>query len=240
MTCDTLAVSLNEIGFFVTRGAVGVGAPFGIAEDFAEAIKWVTRLGIDPMPATLSSLNLLDCRPDRSRIAVAEEGTDLMFYGQDGLSALFAGPALADFGQLRRDGKSALKARNVDHPLLVAAVLASTPISACVLEWPGARVSFAVGDNADLEAIDRETLEDAGPVDVVLMDSYLREPTDWSVGYRLHAADLKIEACKIAQEGVMVDTVSWTGLINLFQRCLVPSSERSLVAGAGAGLVDTD
>jgi hypothetical protein len=72
------------------------------------------------------------------------------------------------------------------------------------------------------------------------MDSYLREPTDWSVGYRLRAADLKIAACKIAQEGVMVDAEAWAGLINLFQRCLVPSSERSLAAGAGAGLVDTD
>ena len=49
-----------------------------------------------------------------------------------------------------------------------------------------------------------------------------------------------IEAYKIAQQGVMVDAETWTGLINLFQRCLVPSSERSLVAGAGAGLVDTD
>ena len=48
------------------------------------------------------------------------------------------------------------------------------------------------------------------------------------------------EAKRIAYEGLLVDTDAWAGLVKLFNRCLVPSSESSLLVGAGAGLVDSD
>ena len=54
MTGKTLTLSFNEIGFYLTRAAVGAGAPFGVAEDFANAVKWAVRLGMDPVPVALS------------------------------------------------------------------------------------------------------------------------------------------------------------------------------------------
>lgn len=240
MTENPFTVSLGEVRFYLTRAAVGVSAPFGIAEDFANAVQWTARLGIDPAPLALSSLMLLDQQPDRSDITVAEYSTDIVFSGHDNLSALYAGPALVDFSHLRQEGSVTLTARQVDHPVLVAAALAAADVGACLIEWPDARIILTKDGGTTVEATSQEVLLDVGPADVAVCGSHVSEPAPWSPGYRLGTADLSAAVHRIHRQGLTVDTGAWRSIVTLFERCLVPSSEQSLVAGAGAGLVDTD
>lgn len=239
MTPQTLTVSLNELGFLITRAAVGVGAPFGIAEDFAHAVKWVARFGIDPVRAAVSSLQNLDVHPEQGRIRLRENDDDLEFVGQNGLSALYAGPALADFFTLEQYRGSRLIARDVDHPLLVVAGLAAAQTSDCVVDWPGIRIYLAA-DGPMLEAIDEKSIVDVGPADIIVSSVESSISVDWTVGYRMKRTTLEDTAQQVIQNGVHVDAEAWATLTSLFRRCLVPSSEASRATGAGAGLVDTD
>ena len=239
MTDGSHSISSNEIDFYVTRAAVGAGASFGIAEDFATAVTWAARFG-DPAPAALACLNQLDSRPQSGRLTLSGEGAALVLSGQGPLSAIYVGPALADFVQLPRAKGAILKARDVDYPMLAVAALASNPAIACAIEWLGVRMTVGAGEISSLAAVDREAFRSDGPVDITLVDAPRPTPRTDAAGYCPDAAQLNAEAHRIAREGITVDPSAWRGVVELFNRCLVPSSEQSLAAGAGAGLVDTD
>ncbi len=231
MSSENLNVSLNEISFFVTRAAVGAGAPFGVAEDFANAVRWAARCGLDPAVLALASLQQLDRSPQSARIARDGDG---VFTGEDGLSAAFAGTALADFWPL---GGDALTARNVESPLLAAAMLAGGEAVSAVVDWPGARIVVDEG-RATVSATGRDALTAPDRVDV----SVRATPADGAApeGFALSPADLEANAGRLVEQGVDVDGEAWDGIVTLFRRCLVPSNEQSRMSGAGAGLVDTD
>ena len=91
-------LSLNEIGFYYTRAAVGAGVPFGIGEDFAEACKHLAYLGFDPAQAALPALHGLECGRSGTSLILCAAG-DTIHVGSGGtplLSALYAGPVAAD------------------------------------------------------------------------------------------------------------------------------------------------
>ena len=238
MTNNTLSVSLNEVSFFVTRAAVGAGAPFGIAEDFAKAVMWASRCGIDPALVALSCLSQLDTSPGSGRMTMIEEGSSKIFEGQDGLSAVLGGTALSDFWRLVADDGGSVIARDIDHPLMAAAALAVVGPGPAVVEWPNARVTFGKNGSIDMIAHDAGALLGKGPVDISVGVDPVNE--DAPTGYILTASDLETAAKKIIDEGLSVDADAWAGVVALFRCCLVPSSEQSRMSGAGAGLVDRD
>lgn len=231
MSTQTLNVSLNEISFFVTRAAVGVGVPFGVAEDFAKAVMWSARCGVDPAVVALSSLERLDAAPGCGQMSRNEKGA---FKGKAGLSPAYGGTALTDFWPL---GEPVLAAHNVNNPLLAAAALALNGPASTVVEWPGVRMALNDG-TVDITASDREALTNPGPADISV-----RKQSDVENGlgaFSLGSQDLNEAADNLVQQGVDVDIEAWNGVVAFFRRCLVPSSQLSRMSGAGAGLVDTD
>ena len=238
MKNDTETVSLGEIGFYVTRAGVGVGLPFGIAEDFANAVIWAQRTGIDLARVAFDCLNALDTNPASGRVSFARQGSAQVFTGQSGLSAIFAGPALADFWQLPVDDDCTLIAKNVDHPILIVGAMATAKAGPAILEWQNVSVHIASDGTAELAATNSMALESAGFFEVLI-----REPKNEKNALRIYnrsAPDLDKESRRAIQQGISVNKDAWEGLVALFRRCLVPSSAQSRTAGAGAGLVETD
>ena len=110
----------------------------------------------------------------------------------------------------------------------------------CIIEWPDAQVILDEQRVIQLNFTDEDRLQTPGPVNLSI-----RSAVPDAIAYndsrrRFDAATLETEARRIAYEGVLVDTGAWAGLVEFFNRCLVPSSEQSLLGGAGAGLVDRD
>ncbi|MAH85608.1 MAG: hypothetical protein CBB68_15395 [Rhodospirillaceae bacterium TMED8] len=231
---------MNEITFLVTRGAVGAGVPFGVAEDFSEAVKWMPRLGIDPLPIALSSLKLLDERLEFGFISLVEKGEGLEFTGRNGLSSVLVGSALADYTRLRMGTEGFITVKNVDNPLLVACFLAALRVGSRVIKWPGVRFNLRRDGTVTLDAVDLKTIVGAGPTNVVVLDSSLDCAKEWIGGITIDPVSMTRFGAKIIQDGVAVDRYAWDGLDSFFRRCLVPSSEQSRMSGAGAGLVDVD
>lgn len=87
-------------------------------------------------------------------------------------------------------------------------------------------------------ARDADALLGKGPVDISVGVEPVNE--ELPTGYALTAGDLEAAAKKGVDEGLTVNVDAWAGVVSLFRRCLVPSSEQSRMSGAGAGLVDTD
>ena len=110
----------------------------------------------------------------------------------------------------------------------------------CIIEWPDAQVILDAQRVIQLNFTDEDRLQTPGPVNLSI-----RNAVPDTIAYndsrrRFDTAMLETEARRIAYEGVLVDTDAWAGLVEFFNRCLVPSSEQSLLDGAGAGLVDRD
>ncbi len=240
MTTGRRHVSMGEIEFVVTRAAFGVGAPFGIAEDFAHAVQAAARFGIDPTPAALACLSHLEREPGSRQLKVVECGTEVTLSGPGRLSAVFTGPSLSDFGHLPQFRETVIRALNVDHPLLVAAALVSGRMKNCIIEWPDAQVILDEQRVIQLNFIDEDRLRTPGPVNLSVRSFFPDTITYNDRRTHFDTDSLETEAKRIAYEGVLVDTDAWAGLVRFFNRCLVPSSEQSLLGGAGAGLVDRD
>ena len=240
-------LSLNEICFYFTRAAVGAGAPFGIGEDFAEASKSLAYLGFDPAQAAVPALRGLSSGDSGASLSLCADGDAVRVGGRDTsvLSALYAGPVAADrlsieagCGMERR-----LRLDETDQPLLVAGAIAAAGIDAAriALSWPsrsGGRV--AVELNGGIARI-----SGAHPGDIA-------SPEPAPVDILLNGAPLKMEAAgpvtkSLAEgksgavhHGVVVDEAARSTVLAFFDKCLVPATDRSRDAGAGAGLTDND
>ncbi len=234
----TLIVSQNEIKFVVTRAAVGVGVPFGVAEDFAATVIWAARCGLDPAAASISCLGVLELFPQRSRVRLTDNGEMWQFDGVDGLSAAYGGLAISDFWQLPDCQGRIIKVLDVDHPLLATAAFRVVGTISAIVEWDNVRVDFGGNGAVKILASDRAAVLSTAPSDITVRRH--TAPPEWSIGYQMTTADLDDGARKAAEEGISVDAGAWARLTELFRRCLVPSSEQSRRAGAGAGLVDKD
>ncbi len=92
-------LSLNEVRFFFTRAAVGAGAPFGIGEDFANASIWLACAGADPAQLAAPALKRLADGASCGRLSISSgsEGVHLACAEGEVASAIFAGPAVADW-----------------------------------------------------------------------------------------------------------------------------------------------
>ena len=244
----TTPLSLNEIGFYFTRAAVGAGAPFGIGGEFAEACKHLAYLGFDPAQAAVPALHGLECGQSSASLVRRAAGDMIHVGGGDTplLSALYAGPVAADrlsieaaCGMERR-----LRLDDTDQPLLVVGAVSAAGIAAAriALSWRapgGGRAVVALYRGvATVTGLGSDDIGAPAPaqVDIVLNADAPPIP-------HAHAATRSLAEgrARAVREGVGVDAAARSAVLAFFDKCLVPATDRSRDAGAGAGgLTDND
>ena len=236
MSRDTLPFSVNELRFYFTRAAVGVGAPFAIGEEFFESIIWLARHGIDPTGIAAAALAAIDTGSSGVSCELDGAAGGVQLAATDGrpLSALFAGPALADLMavQFASGTPKDLTCVAVDQPALVVASLGARGVPAPI------SVSWTRADGRGCSL----WLDQHG----VAADANLAvEENGGSTGLRIRAGDKTksdhpaIEPHDLRQ-GIRLSQPGWTIIYDYFRKCLVPSSQLSREQGAGAGLQDND
>ncbi|MDA0702868.1 MAG: DUF3726 domain-containing protein [Proteobacteria bacterium] len=229
-------VPLNEIRFVFGRAGFGAGLPWGLAEDFAEACIRLTRAGIDPGPAAAAALVALDEGSCGRGVDLEETSEAVTLRAEGVLSALHAGPAAGDWLACNRDGPKALRLAAVDCPLLILGSLAGPahPPGRWAISWRA--LSGGAGDSAIIGA---EGALHLGP------EAAARLAAAGPANIDIAPADQEPETAVMAppdvfESGVWIDAGSWTAIMAFFGCSLVPSTEADRLAGAGAGLVDTD
>ena len=230
--------SPREISFYISRAAVGVGVPFGIAEDFANSLIWSQPMGIDLAQLALDSLNALDSNPGNGRISIFQKGLNQIFTGRSGLSAVFAGPSLSDFWQISTEKDCTLIGRAVDFPILVAGAFVKAGSRPALLEWENVRFTLYANGTIDLMVTDDMALKNVGPFDVLIRKPEKETGTIEALHFNTNNLDQMAQ--KALNHGIYINKEAWTAILSLFKRSLIPSSNQSLNTGAGAGLVDND
>ena len=248
MSGTTTPLSLNEIGFYFTRAAVGAGAPFGIGEDFAEASKYLAYLGFDPAQAAVPALHGLGRGRSGTSLILRAAGDTIHIGSGDApiLSALYAGPVAADrlsieaaCGMERR-----LRLDEADQPLLIVGAIAAAGIDAAriAVSWSsprGGRAMVELNDGiATVAGVNSGDIASLGParVDILLNGASLETPPA-----RAATRSLADGRARAVRDGVCVDATARSTVLAFFDKCLVPATDRSRDAGAGAGgLTDND
>ena len=243
-------LSLNEIGFYFTWAAVGAGAPFGIGEDLAEASKSLAYLDIDPAAAALPALHGLASGSSSKSLSFDAAADFVHVRGGDGrvLSALYAGPAIADRLSIEAGGRRACRLRldDTDQPLLIVAAVAAAGIDAAriAVSWPpggGDRVAVELeGDIAAIAGLHEADIAAPAPAPVeVVLNGVAGEAVPPLPAATKRLAEGRRRA---VEHGVVVGDEAWSGVMGFFGKCLVPTTAQSRDAGAGAGdgLTDND
>lgn len=247
MSSPELILSFNEILFYFTRAAAGVGVPFGLAEDFGRSSIWIGSHGLDPALITSNALQKLDSLRSGmdATITTNSRETVLSPVSEKQLSALQAGPVVCDLICAKsEDIEKSLQiiAKKVDYPFLVAATAGSSNYAGWKISWQASEeihcgVLICEGGSWKASWRGKEIPEQTAPADVKIVhvenplfnsEKWL-EKTTWSGENRK----------RVLETGVPVYE-SWSIIHSFFSRCLVPSTEESRKTGAGAGLVDTD
>lgn len=244
MTDTGQILSMNEVKFFFTRAAVGVGVPFGLAEDFSQAAIWLAGCGFDPGKTAAPALSALERDHTTAHIIQHEDGVITRFSGAHNkpISALFAGPCVTDWLGVAAVSKKtkSIELSFVDQPELVAACVASTPPrGATRFVW---QKSNEKPTTVTIDAEGVGLFEDydidgapspASPMTVEFAPAKSAAP-------KSKEKTVRETARKPVEDGIEVAQEYWAAIYNHFCRCLVPSSAQSRMKGAGAGLTDND
>ncbi|MBB4304729.1 hypothetical protein GGD81_003793 [Rhodobium orientis] len=244
MSAPATPLSLNEIKFFFTRAAVGAGAPFGFGESFSKSLIFLAAIGLDPAAVAAPALDALaegtsvpvaafDDGPKGLTARPATEGAPV--------SAIYAGPAVADRLLLLAARGDALPVLlpAVDQPALVLAAIGTSSLAAprIVISWHNGTDAIRMvrsGDGVDISGTTLAGLVCPAPASATVMLAEADGLPPFSA-----EAFLKARSGRLV-EGVAVDGESFAAVQRHFRKCLVPSTDRSRIAGAGAGLTDND
>ncbi len=212
-----MIVSLNEVESLVLKACRGCGTSWGIAEDAAQAARWLAANGIGwekPLLEVLRQQSALS-RPSLIADALKPVGAGL-------LCPLHTGAALSDLAGL--------------HPHLTieptGAPIWLLPFAGCLARG-GHHVVVSWSDGAihlPLNAADAE--------DIAAFQQLTPQPITVTVTVVTTAPPAR-PATALAQ-GVTVDAEAWQALDLLAAKTYVPASLQSRLAGAGAGLSDND
>lgn len=238
-----MPVSLNEIGFYFTRAAVGAGAPFALGEEFAETSKWAAFLGFDPAAAAVPALCGLADGGSGIALTLRREENLVSVGSGDGriLSAIYAGPVVADrlLVEAAHGEECRLALDATDQPLLIAAAVASADIGASriAVSWQSrnaGRIVLALKRPiAAMTGPGAAAIEASGPARVeIVLNGAVAAAAPSSQTRTMRLADSRSDA---VERGVVMDGAAWSTVYDYFSRCLVPSTGRSRTAGAGAG-----
>lgn len=232
MSAPATPLSANEMRFVFSRAAVGAGAPWGLGEEAAGAALWLAAAGFDPALVMAPALIALRDGGSSGRIETIGPRAARSFEVPGGgiASALYAGPALADALALGA-GVTLLR---VDAPLVVLAALGAMR--------PEGRWYVTIDGQAEF-ALDRDRLTSTSEIDAI-------EALTGPVSMRIAGLDIEPHPCEtrdlaagradVIERGVTVGDAGWAVIEACFRNCLVPSSDASRMAGAGAGLMDND
>lgn len=232
MSGATLHVSRNEIAFLVRWAARGTGMPVGLAEDLAAATRVLALAGLDPLRLVVPALEELAADRQWGSLEVDGSGRLLSRMAAP-VAAVEGGAALADLMLQGRPAKTVA----MDHPLLAVAIIAGLGAEGWVLSGNGCAIRLGAGRFQELAAASEAALFGSSPVP---LSCHGKIENLSPAPYRLDPAALAQRAQSVSQNGVAVDGTLWDRLKALAGRSWVPTSEHSRMAGAGAGLIDTD
>ena len=243
MSTAATPMSLNEIGFYFTRAAVGAGAPFGLGEDFAETSRWAAYLGLDPAAVAVPALRGLADGGSGTALTFRQAENVISVGSGDSriLSAIYAGPVVADrlLVEAARTGECRLLLDATDQPLLIAAAVASADIRAnrIAMSWQsrtGGRIVVELNYGvAALTGLDAAAIAAPDParVEIVLNGG----GSTAALSSQTRTIRLAEGRSGAVERGVVMDGAARSTVYDFFSRCLVPSTGRSRTTGAGAG-----
>ena len=229
-------LSLNEIEVNLRKAALGAGLPYGLADDAGRAGAWLASCGLPGIADCLAAMEQMESEDTRS--LEFAEGRDVLRI-QSPASALLLGPAMADRLRLAGAGMGSfrIEAECVDSPLLCLAALA-VAFEDCehpfTLAWGASTAPpvNACGNGGGVQLC-RDTPCGPGDIFAVLGDGA-------SVETQATGPNLEVLRRENLETGVAVDKETWDRVNHLAARILVPATEFSRLAGAGAGTSDND
>lgn len=216
-----MAFSQNEIEAMGKRAARGAGLSWGLAEEAGKAARWLSSRGL-PGPEELAEvLTRNDGKPYDELAPVSLDGVWCASSGR--LCPLVTGAALCD-----RAGKIAagveIKLGPTAQPLLLA------PFAAAAAKVTNTAIELSWGDTVIVFTPDGYAIEGNGA-------TLTARSADGVICRR--SSDVVVESIDRAP-GRTVDAETWSRLAAFAQRTFAPATEASRLAGAGAGLTDSD
>ena len=247
MSSPEIVLSFNEVMFYFSRAAVGVGLPYGLAEEFGRSSIWIAAGGLDPAAFTSSGLKSHDEAQSSLSASQTENGreTVLTCSGEKKLSSLLAGPTVCDWISAKDTDSNKnqyFSAKNVDHPFLLAAAVGSLNSGSWEISWQDSRETLYAVLTADhgnwktsWDTADMSLISGAADVTIRSVERSLFNANKWNVKKSYSGINRE----RVLETGVQIYE-TWPIIHSFFSRCLVPSTEESRKSGAGAGIVDTD
>lgn len=237
-----MRVTLSEIELTVAKAAKGVGLPLGLGEDAGLAARHMAVAGCGAMAVFADALESVDRKVSTGFVPEhALAGAFVAADGAERLSALWAGPSACDLLVARARGEgvvSSVTLAAVDAPAVVVfeALVASGGLDrALSLRWrvaAGGETEVVLRDGALFAAPGTPPdLSAPGPADLSIA---LADPGTADALGALPKDD------RVLQQGATIEAETWRRVTALAARLLVEATETSRMAGAGAGLVDTD
>ena len=224
MATSHVFLSLNEILFHFSRAATGAGAPSGICEEFASNAAWLAFIDIDPARAALSALDALARGESSGDLLIRDNRLACLDGGM--VSALFAGPVIADRLSMAPIEPVMLHVEKVDVPLLLAGAVAAADRGHARLSWH-AGTGTVIDIVGGLAALQGDTTRGRAAVTVLAN----APGATMSSSASRHVIE---EGRRTAlDEGIPVDSSAWSGILAYYGKTLVPSTERSRSEGAG-------
>lgn len=213
-------VSLNEIEVSAKRAARGTGASWGIAEEAGKAARWLAARGL---PGVAVLVALLHEQQGQDAAAVSPR-VDNGAWSSAGaaLCPLHTGAAIADdAAEIIRIRK--IKFQRLRAPLLLLPFLArAARAEARPLRFEAGTLAVSVDANGAAAADGDMLIALAPSATLTVQDQVIDAPLQE-----------KLEAAAVGD-------ATWQALQKLAARTYVPASDRSRLAGAGAGLTDND
>jgi hypothetical protein len=218
-----MIVALNEIESTVAKAARGAGYAWGLAEEAAQAARWLAANHLCWLPVLVELLERPAGWPAEPTLDLA--ASELRPRAKDGLlDPLVAGALLSDLAALLPDEPAELAIGPVACPLLLLPFIARVAWrreTALQVWWSGAGVLVGA----------------AGAV--TAKGSGLTLPRTERALCR--APDGSLPRIRPPRPGGReVDDALWARLGVLAARTYVPASEASRIEGAGAGVSDND
>lgn len=256
-------VSLSEVEAAVAKAVMSVGLPPGLGEDAGRAARLMLRSDL----GTLSDLvDALDAVDGGASVGLDTDGMSagrlVPMDGAKQLSALQAGPTACDLllaaagsaGGDRR-GVVALAAVDTARPRDVRGRGSGNVVTLAAVDCPTVvlhevidvsrnvdaafLVAWSIGGGPGIEVLCRGGVASLGSS--VPADASGAGPAEMSIGVVETAPDRGAGGCGGGEGGgAETEAAAWRRLCAYAERRLVEGSERSRLAGAGAGVVDVD
>ena len=247
MNYPEIVLSFNEVMFYFSRAAVGVGLPYGLAEEYGRSSIWIASGGLDPAAFTSNALKSLDEAQSSLSASQTENKTETVITssGEKKLSSLLAGPSVCDWISAKDTDSNKnqhFSAKNVDHPFMLAAAVGSFNSGSWEISWQDSRGTLYAVLTAEhgnwktsWDSADISLMSGAADVRIRSVERSLFNADKWN-GKKSYSGKNR---GRVLETGVQVYE-EWPIIHSYFSRCLVPSTVGSHKSGAGAGLVETD